>query len=141
MYAKNGDRRVPAGMTIPENYGGNAFAPRAAEAPPQPPAPPSESGCECRREPPAPPCNDKEKKCSNEPPRCCECGDTPQEAPCTPTRPEPCGDRPSPPHGGFMNISIGTEELLLIGIMALIFFSGDDRDNELLICLLLVLLI
>ena len=40
-----------------------------------------------------------------------------------------------------MNISIGTEELLLIGIMALIFFSGDDRDNELLICLLLVLLI
>ena len=62
MYAKNGDRRVPAGMTIPENYGGNAFAPRVAEAPPPPPAPPSESGCECRREPPAPPCNEKTQR-------------------------------------------------------------------------------
>lgn len=40
-----------------------------------------------------------------------------------------------------MNISIGTEELLLLGVMALVFFSGEHRDNELLICLLLILLI
>ena len=40
-----------------------------------------------------------------------------------------------------MSISIGAEELLLLGVMALVCFSGGRRDDELLICLLLVLLI
>lgn len=138
MYARNGDRKVPAGITIPENYGGSTFVPR----------PPEPATDECTCKPPSPAdtcrCERENEKCENT--QTCNCNDN------SCVRPEPhtdrdghgkCGNDDDDRHGGrsFMNINIGTEELLLIGVMALIFFSGDARDNELLICLLLVLLI
>lgn len=139
MYARNGDRKVPAGITIPENYGGSTFVPR----------PPEPATDECTCKPPFPAdtcrCERENEKCENT--QTCGCNDD------SCVRPEPrtdrdghgkCGNDENDRHGGgesFMNISIGAEELLLIGVMALIFFSGDARDNELLICLLLVLLI
>lgn len=54
---------------------------------------------------------------------------------------------PSPPKGilqglsGLLGGSIGLEELLLLGVIFLIFSDNDLRDNELLICLLLILFI
>lgn len=123
MYAKNGDRRIPPGIVIPENYGGNTFSPQPPP-PPRPPEPPPGEACRTYGD-------------ATEQPACVEprpCGE------CDPP-PPPAPPPPRPPHGGLMDISIGTEELLIIGIMALVFFGGEERDNELLICLLLVLLL
>ena len=59
---------------------------------------------------------------------------------------EVCSD-PCPPKGilqglsGLLGGSIGLEELLLLGVIFLIFSDNDLRDNELLICLLLILFI
>ena len=137
MYARNGDRKIPAGITIPENYGGSAFVP-----------PPDETA-ECGAEP-ARHCGSCREDDAHDGADITSAPD--RDAPCC--APDNCGckanngkgdcdcpaerrDRPC----GIMNINIGAEELLLIGIMALVFFNGEARDNELLICLLLVLLI
>ena len=59
---------------------------------------------------------------------------------------EVCSE-PCPPKGilqglsGLLGGSIGLEELLLLGVIFLIFSDNDLRDNELLICLLLILFI
>ena len=42
---------------------------------------------------------------------------------------------------GLLGGNIGMEELLLLGVIFLIFTDNDLRDNELLICLLLILFI
>ncbi len=123
MYAKNGDRRIPPGIVIPENYGGNTFSPQPPP-PPRPPEPPHGEACRT--------CGDAtERPACVEPRPCGECDPPPPPAP----------PPPRPLCGGLMDISIGTEELLIIGIMALVFFGREERDNELLICLLLVLLL
>lgn len=125
MYAKNGDRRIPPGILIPENYGGNTFSPQPPSPPPRPPEPPPPAA-ECHT------CGDATKQPEGVKPQHCGKCDLP---------PPPAPPLPRPHHGGLMDISIGTEELLLIGVMALVFFGGEERDNELLICLLLVLLL
>ena len=43
--------------------------------------------------------------------------------------------------GGLLGGSIGLEELLLLGVIFLIFTDDTLRDSELLICLLLILFI
>ena len=160
MYSKNGDKRVPPGIILPENYSGNAFIKQDGTPSEQPRgnggsgaqsaedrgcatsgcgdrqmcetdtarkagperADDGDAGCGCRERP----CGDAHGM-----PAVPECG-------CSDRAPEA---KPGCGAPGFMNISIGTEELLLLGVMALVFFSGEHRDNELLICLLLILLI
>lgn len=160
MYSKNGDKRVPPGIILPENYSGNAFAKQDGTPSEQPRCNSGSgarsaedmgcatSGCGNRQicgsdnarkaeperpENGAPVCGCREHTCGNEheKPDAPECGCNDR----APKAPPGCGDP------GFMNINIGTEELLLLGVMALVFFSGEHRDNELLICLLLILLI
>lgn len=129
MYAKNGDRKIPPGIVIPENYGGNTFSQ------PQPPEvlPPSRA-CNV--------CGAPEEDANAMPEPTDDISMPPSVTPpCDEPKPPRPPVPPHPPCGGFMDISIGTEELLLIGVMALVFFGGEARDNELLICLLLVLLL
>lgn len=57
---------------------------------------------------------------------------------------EPVQDCGTPSLGGIKSLlggNIGLEELLLLGVIFLIFSDGELRDAELLICLLLILFI
>lgn len=156
MYTRVPSGRMPRGMRVPENYGGNAF-----RSPSVPPA----YGERSFREPPSPP----PKEDPIPPPFPDEA--LPQEGSVEDTTHEE--DAPSPPQEEIQNterdtdeasvptgsktspfglrlpflqgrsqglsLSIGFEELLLIGLILLI--SQDGKNDDLVWLLLLLLLI
>ena len=125
MYSRqqrNGREEIA--VELPRDYSGNAFSP----------FPP-------RREPPV---------CATEVPPCEER----REAECVPVKNENCEECAVPisPEkecrppvlaglGSLFGGNMGLEELLLLGVIFLIFTDESLRDSELLICLLLILFI
>ena len=102
-------------VELPRDYSGNAFAPFL---------PPREPKIEQR-----------EEKC-------------PEREECPPESfpPDECEKEKFPSLGlsglkGLLGGNIGLEELLLLGVIFLIFTDNELRDSELLICLLLILFI
>ena len=121
MYSRqtrNGQTEVQ--VELPRDYSGNAFSP----------LPPIREPVEaCAKIEP------KEEKCPEReecPQKSCEIAE--------------CEKEKSPSFGlsglkGLLGGNIGLEELLLLGVIFLIFNDNELRDNELLICLLLILFI
>ncbi len=131
MYQRQNRNEVS--VELPRDYSGNAFSPFSGREPPlrsprqsSPPAP----------TPPPPEPKPEEGICA---PEKCEC-EKPERA-----EDECCRAEPMPLKlGGLSGIlggNIGLEELLLLGVIFLIFADGSHRDSELLICLLLILFI
>ncbi len=120
MYQRQNRNEVS--VELPRDYSGNAFAPFSGREPPL---------REPRRSPPMP--EQKPEECPKER-ECRECGNS-----------ETCRAEPIPPGlGGLSSLlggNIGLEELLLMGVIFLIFADNSHRDSELLICLLLILFI
>ena len=121
MYSRqtrNGQGEVQ--VELPRDYSGNAFSPF-------PPVREPVEAC-AKIEP-------KEEKCPEReecPQKSCEIAE--------------CEKEKSPSFGlsglkGLLGGNIGLEELLLLGVIFLIFNDNELRDNELLICLLLILFI
>ncbi len=117
MYQRQNRNEVS--VDLPRDYSGNAFSPFGGREPP------------LRNPRQAPPPEPKPEEC----PRVPECSD----------KPEPCHAEPMPLKlGGLSSLlggNIGLEELLLLGVIFLIFADESHRDSELLICLLLILFI
>lgn len=138
MYQRQNRNEVS--VELPRDYSGNAFAPfggretpvrepciASAPPPPPPPMPPSEK----------PEKQEEECPCAAEE---CACERHDDGAG------DKCRAEPMPPPGlggisGLLGGNIGLEELLLLGVIFLIFADDSHRDNELLICLLLILFI
>ena len=118
MYSRqNRNPRADVSVELPRDYGGSAFYP----------FPSIQGGVGTPALQPEPECREEEKR-----EEACEV------ASCEPKPPS------SPLLGGlsgFLGGNIGLEELLLLGVIFLIFTDGSLRDNELLICLLLILFI
>lgn len=165
MYTRSTDKRIPPTISVPENYGGSTFAslkdtptashdakaesvlrtqskdtrvpensfplPSLSAASPETPPGDAQDAQDAR-----------DATHSSEGATAPSCADKPNDRAAVSSLPfSPSPPPPSAPSGNrFLNIGIGAEELLLIGVMALILF-GDERDDELLVCLLLVLLI
>lgn len=122
MYSRqNRNPRADVSVELPRDYSGNAFYPfPSIPSEPKPPAerPEPEKREECR----------EEEKCE-------------EKSECTVCEQKP---PPNPLLGGLSGLlggNIGLEELLLLGVIFLIFSDESLRDNELLICLLLILFI
>ena len=124
MYSRqNRNPRADVSVELPRDYSGSAFSPFPSFRP-EPPA-------ECREPEKHEECREEEK---------CEekCEEKAERAVC---------ERKSHQNsvlGGLSGIlggNIGLEELLLLGVIFLIFSDDSLRDNELLICLLLILFI
>lgn len=124
MYAQNA-RPVPGSIPVPENYSGNAFR-----------FPQEESG-----EPVAPPPMRDDVRPEEKP-------DTRGEAPFVPLLPTPTDRaeektdaREAPLRFPFFGQGIGSEELLLLGLLLLL--GGEEKDGRdegnLMLCLLLLL--
>ncbi len=119
MYQRQNRNEVS--VDLPRDYSGNAFSPFAGREPPlraprqsPPPAPPEPLPEECPK---------KEEHGQGE---CCKAEPMPLKL------------------GGLSSLlggNIGLEELLLLGVIFLIFADSTHRDSELLICLLLILFI
>lgn len=130
MYSRqqrNG--RDEIAVELPRDYSGNAFSP----FPPyrEPPVSATEvTQCEERREAECEPQNNEERE------QCvvreCEAKECRQEE----SRPPVLAGI-----GGLFGGNVGLEELLLLGVIFLIFTDESLRDSELLICLLLILFI
>lgn len=122
MYSRqNRNPRADVSVELPRDYSGNAFFPFSGiQGGPDhtPESKPPEPPLECREE------EKCEEKCE-----CSVCGSKPPQKPIL--------DGLSCLLGG----NIGLEELLLLGVIFLIFTDENLRDNELLICLLLILFI
>ena len=124
---RNGREEIT--VELPRDYSGNAFSPFPPRR--EPPVCASEvPPCEERREAECIP--DKREECEKSPvPICPE---------------KECHNRESRPPallglGSLFGGNIGLEELLLLGVIFLIFTDESLRDSELLICLLLILFI
>ena len=128
MYSRQNRNGNEIAVELPRDYSGNAFSPFPPRR--EPPARASEiAHCGEKREECAP---QKAEECSLCPPPEC--------------LPEECGHREGKPPilAGLGNIfggNLGLEELLLLGVIFLIFTDEGLRDSELLICLLLILFI
>lgn len=128
MYSRqNRNPRAEVSVDLPRDYSGSAFYPF-----------PSSIEQPLRNQTVNPRGDEKEDECEEKREEECEksvevCAD--------------CNPAPCPPKGilqglsGLLGGSIGLEELLLLGVIFLIFSDNDLRDNELLICLLLILFI
>ena len=124
MYSRqsrNGQGEVK--VELPRDYSGNAFTHFA------PVREPMETCREIEK------IEKKEEKCPEREER--------DESHCEPIE---CPKEKSPFFGlsglkGLLGGNIGLEELLLLGVIFLIFNDNELRDNELLICLLLILFI
>ncbi len=124
MYSRPNRTNTHRGeVELPRDYRGNAFMPF--------PDPPALAGI--REENEQKRAQAKEEEC----PCCDECADTKEEAvlPVCPERPRISG------FGGLFDGELGLEELLLLGVIFLLFSDSSHRDNELLIALLLILVI
>ena len=137
MYTRVPSGRMPRGMRVPENYAGNAFRPLPHEpqerrAPTASPPPPRDDAPPSNRMP--------EDKIQQE---------APLSDPPIKTEPpsEPVAAKPSPlahklpfrlPSLG-TGLSIGFEELLLLGIILLV--SQEGKNDELILLLILLLFI
>ena len=124
MYSRqNRNPRAEVSVDLPRDYSGSAFYPFPSSIE-QPLRNPTVN----QRE------DEKEEVCEEKREEECE------------KSVEVCSE-PCPPKGilqglsGLLGGSIGLEELLLLGVIFLIFSDNDLRDNELLICLLLILFI
>ncbi|MBO5702228.1 MAG: hypothetical protein J6S71_07290 [Clostridia bacterium] len=120
MYSRqNRNPRADVSVDLPRDYSGSAFSP-FQNFPPEPHA-------ECHEPEHREECREEEK-CEEK----CECAVCEQKPP------------QSSLLGGLSGLlggNIGLEELLLLGVIFLIFSDDSLRDNELLICLLLILFI
>ncbi|MGM9642025.1 MAG: hypothetical protein ACI3XI_02330 [Eubacteriales bacterium] len=137
MYQRQNRNEVS--VELPRDYSGNAFSPfggretpmrEACRTSPPPPPPP-------HMPPPVKP-EQKKEECPCKAEECaCEKHDDGGV--------EKCRAEPMPPGlgglSGLLGDNIGLEELLLLGVIFLIFADESHRDNELLICLLLILFI
>ena len=121
MYSRqNRNGQGDVQVELPRDYSGNAFTPFS------PIREPIEA---CAKIEP------KEERCPEReecPKKFCEIAE--------------CENNKSPAFGlsglkGLLGGNIGLEELLLLGVIFLIFNDNELRDNELLICLLLILFI
>lgn len=130
MYSRqqrNG--RDEIAVELPRDYSGNAFSP----------FPPRRDPPVCASE--VPPCVERREEKSE-----CEVKEECRANDCAPCSENECGSgeyRP-PVLSGLGNLfggNIGLEELLLLGVIFLIFTDESLRDSELLICLLLILFI
>ncbi len=129
MYQRQNRNEVS--VELPRDYSGNAFSPFSGREPPlraprQSPPPPPEQKHE---EFPQQKDECEKKECERK-----EC----EKAECCKAEPMPLK------LGGLSSIlggNIGLEELLLLGVIFLIFADNSHRDSELLICLLLILFI
>ena len=121
MYSRqNRNGQGDVHLEIPRDYSGNAFTPFA------PKREPIEACTQIEK---------REEKCPER-----------EECPCDICPPAECEKEKCPSFGlsglkGIFGGNIGLEELLLLGVIFLIFTDNDLRDNELLICLLLILFI
>ncbi len=140
MYSRqNRNPRAEVSVDLPRDYSGSAFYP----FPMHRDAPLSNPGKNVREEEKIEEHCEKDQE-REEKEKCCqesaaEC--TASEA-CCPAETLP--RRPSgllPGLSGLLGGNIGLEELLLLGVIFLIFTDNDLRDSELLICLLLILFI
>ena len=121
MYSRqNRNPRADVSVELPRDYSGSAFYPfsgmQSSDHPP-----------ECKPQEHHPECREEEK-----------CEDKSECTVCEAKQPQ------QPILGGLSGIlggNIGLEELLLLGVIFLIFSDDGLRDNELLICLLLILFI
>ena len=121
MYSRqsrNGQGEVQ--VELPRDYSGNAFAPFV-------------------------PIREPIEACSNIEPREERCPER-EECPKKFCDTVECEKEACPSFGlsglhGLLGGNIGLEELLLLGVIFLIFNDNELRDNELLICLLLILFI
>ncbi len=150
MYTRVPSGRMPRGMRVPENYAGNAFRPLPHEPPYEKRAPIVPHAPLDDVPPPPEPTAPlaREEEAVQEPPQ----RDLPPEADLPP-EPHPDADPPDAPVGakpsslGFKlpfrlpsfgtGLSIGFEELLLLGIILLISQEGKNDDLILLLILLL----
>lgn len=138
MYSRqNRSGREEISVELPRDYSGNAFSPFPQYQEPPLRGPRVQPQCErkidedCRKKEDRPKDECMEEECKTE--ECCK------------AEPIEC----HPPRGSFgltglkdiFGGNIGLEELLLLGVIFLIFTDNDLRDNELLICLLLILFI
>ena len=121
MYSRqNRSGQSEVKVELPRDYSGNAFAPYV------PLREPIEA------------CNKTENKDEKCPER--------EECPPEHCLPAECEKEKYPSLGlsglkGLLGGNIGLEELLLLGVIFLIFTDNELRDSELLICLLLILFI
>ncbi len=121
MYSRqNRNGPVDVHMELPRDYSGSAFTPFVPAREPIEACPIIEP---------------KEEKCPER-----------EEDPADSCAPAECEKEKIPSFGlsglkGLLGGNIGLEELLLLGVIFLIFTDNELRDNELLICLLLILFI
>lgn len=129
MYSRQNRNGNEIAVELPRDYSGNAFSPFPTRR--EPPVCASEvPPCEERREAERIP--EKVEGCEKKPvPACCE-----KESHNRESRPPALAGL-----GSFFGGNIGLEELLLLGVIFLIFTDESLRDSELLICLLLILFI
>ena len=140
MYSRqNRSPRAEISVDLPRDYSGSAFSP----FPSLRDMPVYNSAESVHKDEKNESCRDGDKKAENKD-ECCENNST--ECAISETRcPEDrITERPGGLLGGLSGLlggNIGLEELLLLGVIFLIFSDDSLRDNELLICLLLILFI
>ena len=128
MYSRQNRSGSEISVELPRDYSGNAFSPFSPRK--EPPIRASEvPHCEEKREECVPHKKDDRRECIL--PECAgkECDG------------EVCRPPVLAGLGNLFGGNIGLEELLLLGIIFLIFADESLRDSELLICLLLILFI
>lgn len=147
MYSRqNRNGREEISVELPRDYSGNAFSSFSQYQTPPLRGPRVQPPCEPKREEHPPECREKEECTKDECEKCeCEKDECKKEEECC--KPEPIDCPPQKKSFGLEGLkgifggNIGLEELLLLGVIFLIFTDEDLRDNELLICLLLILFI
>lgn len=139
MYSRqNRSGREEISVELPRDYSGNAFSPFPQYQEPPMRGPVRQPPCDRKREEE---CQEREESPKDE---CVEKDCEKAEECCKPEPIECPQNKNSFGLAGLKGIfggNLGLEELLLLGVIFLIFTDDDLRDNELLICLLLILFI
>ena len=158
MYTRVPSGRIPRGMRVPENYSGNAFRPPSAPKKSTENSAPDTRPSEPREEPLSP---SFPKSLSDEVPRMTNAPEHPIDEEARKEAQEPQTDASQPNesatqsmarsapfglrlpffsgHSSSAGLSIGIEELLLIGLILLI--SQEGKNDDLVWLLLLLLFI
>ena len=123
MYAQS--RPMPPPVRIPDHYSGNAF--RADTAPPLQRVDADEGTA--THEPPSPPAMPVRPQGGEEAAGTADAAlHQPEHTPLLPRLPD-----------GTLALGIGNEELLLLGLIFLLYSAGSSGREELLLCLVLLL--